>query len=99
MKQEIDKLIAEFRKLESMDGNDPIRCSRMHFGDWADRLAAIRQPQEQTIDIVFDGPPSPPSGRFVEVESPPGKSIRFGEWLNRGGLWVLRFKAFFHPAE
>lgn len=46
------------------------------------------------VDIVFDGPPSHESGRFVEVESPPGTSIRFGEWLQRDdGYWVLRFAA------
>jgi hypothetical protein len=45
-----------------------------------------------TIDIVFDGPPGPEGGRFVEVESPPGVSISFGEWLQRDdGYWVLRF--------
>jgi hypothetical protein len=49
-------------------------------------------PAKRTIDIVFDGPPSHESGRFVEVESPAGKSIRFGEWVQReDGYWVLRF--------
>jgi hypothetical protein len=43
------------------------------------------------IDIVFDGPPSHESGRFVEVEDETGKSITIGEWLDRGdGFWVLR---------
>jgi hypothetical protein len=42
------------------------------------------------IDIVFDGPPSHESGRFVEVERD-GKSIRIGRWFERDdGLWVLR---------
>ena len=45
----------------------------------------------RTVDIVFDGPPGPKAGRFVEVESPPGTSISFGEWLLReDGYWVLR---------
>lgn len=44
------------------------------------------------IDIVFDGPPGPEAGRFVEVENDKGESIRFGEWLQRpDGYWVLRF--------
>ena len=30
------------------------------------------------IDIVFDGPPSHESGRFVEVEDEAGRSIRVG---------------------
>lgn len=45
-----------------------------------------------TVDIVFDGPPGPESGRFVEVESPPGVGIKFGQWVRRDdGYWVLRF--------
>jgi hypothetical protein len=43
------------------------------------------------VDIVFDGPPSHESGRFVEVEDATGASIRLGEWIDRGnGLWALR---------
>lgn len=43
------------------------------------------------IDIVFDGPPGPKGGRFVEVESPTGMSVRVGAWLQRGdGYWALR---------
>lgn len=46
------------------------------------------------IDIVFDGPPSHKSGRFIEVENGKGESISVGEWLERGdGLWVLRIKS------
>jgi hypothetical protein len=45
------------------------------------------------IDIVFDGPPSHETGRFVEVEDPKGKSIGIGEWIQRrDGYWVLRIK-------
>lgn len=44
------------------------------------------------IDIVFDGPPGPEAGRFVEVENSSGKSISFGRWFQRpDGYWVLRF--------
>jgi hypothetical protein len=43
------------------------------------------------VDIVFDGPPGPESGRLVEVEDANGKSIKFGEWIERkDGRWVLR---------
>jgi len=43
------------------------------------------------IDIVFDGPPGPVGGRFVEVENAEGASIRFGEWVERpDGYWALR---------
>lgn len=45
----------------------------------------------QHIDIVFDGPPGPEAGRFVEVEDHAGRSICFGNWLQReDGYWVLR---------
>ena len=45
----------------------------------------------QHVDIVFDGPPGPESGRFVEAEEANGKSIRFGQWIERSdGRWVLR---------
>ena len=44
------------------------------------------------VHVIFDGPPSHESGRFVEVETPDGKSIRLGQWLNRGdGYWALVF--------
>ena len=43
------------------------------------------------IDIVFDGPPSHESGRFVEVEDETGASVKFGEWVEReDGYWALR---------
>jgi hypothetical protein len=42
------------------------------------------------IDIVFDGPPGPTPGRFVEVEQE-GKSLDVGTWIKRDdGYWVLR---------
>lgn len=45
------------------------------------------------IDIVFDGPPSHESGRFVEAENPQGHSINAGEWIDRGdGTWALRIE-------
>jgi hypothetical protein len=44
------------------------------------------------IDVVFDGPPDA-TARFMEVESPAGRSIRVGEWINRGnGEWALRIR-------
>ncbi len=46
----------------------------------------------KAMDIVFDGPPGPQSGRFIEVESPPGTSIKLGEWIELPPYWVLRFE-------
>ena len=45
----------------------------------------------KAINILFDGPPSNKSGRFVEVETDDGKSINAGEWNEReDGMWALR---------
>lgn len=52
---------------------------------------------KEYIDIVFDGPPSYKSGRFVEVENEKGESVRVGQWIDRGdGFWALRLD---HPQE
>lgn len=54
-------------------------------------LAATADGEEKYIDIVFDGPPGPESGRFVESENMAGASINAGRWIDRGnGLWALR---------
>ena len=51
------------------------------------------------IDIVFDGPPSHESGRFVETEDCYGKSLGpdlkfITQWVQRiDGYWVLRLEA------
>jgi hypothetical protein len=45
------------------------------------------------IDVVFDGPPGPNAGRFVEVEDEAGRSIDLGVWLERpDGHWALRLQ-------
>lgn len=41
------------------------------------------------VFIVFDGPPSNDSGRFVEVETADGKSVSAGEWKQDGEYWNL----------
>src|SRR5436190_23303265 len=46
------------------------------------------------VDIVFDGPPGPEGNRFIEVENASGRSIAFGEWIERQDRrWVLRITA------
>lgn len=43
------------------------------------------------IDVVFSGPPSHDSGRFIEVEDSKGRSINAGDWIKRDDdTWVLR---------
>jgi hypothetical protein len=43
------------------------------------------------LHIVFTGPPGPEGGKFVEVETPDGRSANVGEWHDRAdGLVELR---------
>ena len=78
----------------------PDGTGRMRYDGYVPKLACYGHggpdglvDPEQYIDIVFDGPPGPESGRFVEVESPPGTSIRLGVWIELdGGLWALRVR-------
>lgn len=49
------------------------------------------------LHVVFDGPPGPVSGRFVEVEIPKGNGVwlsaHAGEWVERrDGYWALVLK-------
>jgi hypothetical protein len=46
--------------------------------------APARAPATTYADIVFDGPPGPEPPRFVEVEDKWGRSIRYGQWVERG---------------
>lgn len=41
------------------------------------------------LHILFDGPPGPESGRFVEVETADGQSVCAGRWEQRGEFWHL----------
>lgn len=45
----------------------------------------------EKIRIVFDGPPSHESGRFIEVENERGEGISFGKWKQEGEYWYLEF--------
>lgn len=43
------------------------------------------------IHFLFDGPPGPEGPRFIESETPDGKSVNAGEWHERpDGFWELR---------
>ena len=54
----------------------------------------------ELVDIVFDGPPGPTAGRFVEVENMRGQSLSVGEWVQRpDGYWVLRLRALLTPPD
>jgi len=48
----------------------------------------------ESINIIFDGPPGPSAGRFVEIERDDGTGISIGEWTERpNGFWALRICA------
>lgn len=76
----------------SLDGPNP---ESQNFFRCANHDSAIRLRDLltiATIDIIFDAPPGPESGRFVEVERD-GKSINAGEWIKRDdGYWALRIE-------
>ena len=51
----------------------------------------VSELQVQTINVVFDGPPSHESGRFIEVENLDGASIKAGEWVQLDSeRWALQ---------
>ena len=53
-----------------------------------------RCPWADHVDIVVNGPPGPEGNRFIEVEDASGRSIAFGEWIERQDRrWVLRITA------
>jgi hypothetical protein len=44
----------------------------------------------QRLKVVFDGPPAPESGRFIEVEREDGSSVSAGKWEElEDGSWAL----------
>jgi len=46
--------------------------------------------EDDALHIIFDGPPGPTAGRFVECENSDGYSVNAGEWHERrDGLWEL----------
>ena len=53
------------------------------------------------LHIVIDGPPGgePDGGRFVEVETKHGRSVRVGEWVQRGRFWRLVLTPDAFPTE
>jgi hypothetical protein len=76
------------------DDWDAIRDAREALTALQEQPAPVWVKPLPVLHIVFDGPPSHDGGRFVEVETPDGKSIRAGEWRERSdGLWELRLSA------
>lgn len=58
--------------------------------EWRALSDALRELHAGRLHIVFDGPPCPTAGRFVECENDVGQSINAGEWAERpDGFWEL----------
>lgn len=60
-----------------------------------EKLKALeaRTPAPKVVRVIFDGPPSHESGRFVECEDEQGRGIKAGEWKElENGLWELRIE-------
>lgn len=94
-----DLLVALFCE---WDGQDPADVTISHLDPatvkkWQgvlDRARDLLDETGQPINVVFDGPPSHQSGRFVEVEDDDGRGLSVGTWIERpDGFWVLRLKA------
>jgi len=85
----LDEVIAEIEKKSWKEGS-----SRIVFLSHVKTILRASWPEQgmkTPINIIFDGPPSHESGRFVEVETDDGKGIRIGEWIERkDGCWALR---------
>lgn len=41
------------------------------------------------LQVRFDGPPGPVSGRFIETEDEFGRGINAGQWHQDGEDWLL----------
>jgi hypothetical protein len=67
-------------------------------GHYSRPIAAAQPPSDTPNPVgkgaafdAFTGPPDQQPPGFVEVEDTEGRSIRFGEWIERvDGHWVLR---------
>lgn len=75
--------------------NEELREScRVAFQIERSLTSQLASERNRVVDVVFDGPPSHESGRFVEVEDENGCGVAVGEWIDRGnGYWALRFRA------
>jgi hypothetical protein len=78
----------------SDDGSVQEEPLRAKMPELVERQAAeLAAQQAVPIHIVFDGPPSPEAGRFVETETPGGQGVGIGRWIAQGnGYWALEIR-------
>ena len=83
--------------------DEALRLQRAFMDDWLERYKAALASQDDSVmeelHIVFDGPPGPTAGRFVEVENAEGKSISVGRWEQHGNYWHLILAAYHAGGE
>ena len=90
--QEASELIHDL--IDSGDG-EVDRVQRLVRTALAPQPEAPDDERAEALNVIFDGPPGPTAGRFVEVETDDGRSVRAGEWIKRDdGLWSLRIRRY-----
>lgn len=57
---------------------------------WSEVERQISSSATGKFHIIFDGVPGPQGPRFIEAETPDGKSVNVGNWQRHGdSLWAL----------
>ncbi len=80
----------------SYDGYVPALACYRHGGPKENQA---KKETSETVHVVFDGPPGPVAGRFVELETPEGVGLSRGKWVDRGdGMWALELELAVAPA-
>ena len=51
------------------------------------------------VQIRFDAPPGPESGRFIEAENEDGEGIDLGMWKPDGDDWLLVFDLEYNESD
>ena len=89
--QDLEMLQAFYRACNAEGGTADEIHLRGIKAALATQQAAQSASNSAAINVIFDAPPGPEGGRFIEVETDDGRSIRAGEWLKRqDGNWALR---------
>lgn len=99
--EDCKRLDARIEELELRIADESRACAlfQSHIRELEAQLAAAQE-RTMAIRIIFDGPPGPDAGQFVEVETDTGESISIGEWIDRkDGYWALRIAKLPAPPE
>jgi hypothetical protein len=79
------------RQIHSMRSAHAAALQEEEEKGYARGLRDGRNDERMPINIIFDGPPGPEPGRFIEVEADDGRSISIGEWIQRPDKkWAFR---------